>query len=262
MLLFLLIQDFSVRDLNTEFVDQLPPLVPEMDWSFMEGYENDLKQFVEDLCTFKIVVFWNDDVDVRIIEMRSEQEIFDFVNSFFQEPHRVTQLILPNPSFRHDPDNDLTKDYLCTHFRLIAENYNSSSPINYKLRNFFFKSGLEGVFSKCGKAVIIGMTGSYGSGYISVPSQFLSISIPEVETIDVNSMREAETEELCGIPGIVLPTKMLPMDIQNRILSYCQSPCAGVIRNECDRVNRIFMEEYSEIFYIFHSIFADYLLAH
>ena len=193
---------------------------------------------VDDLSKFRVVVFSNQYVDVKMVELANEQEIFDYVNSFFQEPLLVTQMIIPNP--KSNPS--MTP---CSHFRLIAEDFHSKSSTNYKLESFFNQAGITGVHSRCSRAMVIGMAGNMSSVMVSVPSQFWSVSLPEVKMC----IPSADTTEVCDIPGMCLPINYLPSELHWQILKYCQHPCASILREDIDRINEYWSNHFDWMFF-------------
>jgi hypothetical protein len=214
------------------------------DWSFLDTIDDTaIVQYTETLFKFRVVVFWNEYIDVKMVELANEKEILDYVNSFFQEPTMVTQMILPNPKYYTNGKSD-SDETICSHFRLIAENYHSKSSTNYKLESFFIQSGIRGVSSRCTKAMIIGMAGSMDATYVSVPSQFWCVSLPVVET----TIPEKDTVELCGIPGMRLPALYIPTELEWSILKYCQHPTATIMKDEIDRINRYWSDHFEWMF--------------
>ncbi len=214
------------------------------DWGLID---NDLEKFVAEIYGYRAFVFWNEYVDVKEIDLHGEEHSNDYINGFFRIPSQVTQMIIPNPKF-----NVADGDVVCSHFRLIAEDYHSKSPTNYKLETFLFQSGIKGVHSRCTKAMVFGLDGNMNSVVVSIPTRFWAACLPQMSLLD-NSQPKEKCSELCGIKGMSVP-RSLPMEIQWNILKFCQHPCATIMQDEMERINMYWAYHFDWMFLNIHLV--------
>ena len=178
--------------------------------------------------------------------MHSENNANDYVNFFFRSPSHVTQLIIPNPRF-----NVANGDVVCSHFRLITEDYHSKSPTNYKLETFLHQAGVRGIHSRCTKAMVFGLDGNMNSIVVSIPTRFWTATLPEMKLVDPPQFPEEKCSDLCGIKGMCVPLS-LPMELHWNILKYCQHPCAIMIQEEVNKINEYWAYHFDWMFLNIH----------
>lgn len=193
-------------------------------------------EFVEDLLRFDVVYCSNAEPDIRVIEVKNEEGLTDLVSELFGDGDFVTQIVIPNKC----------EDLFCTHLRIIACEYHKKSPVNYKLSDFLRKAKNNTLSSRCTKALVVGMTSAM-AGYTSVPAQFKTTSIPVlVETAPIE-MQSSEMLSLLKIPCESI-LRRLPDEVQWEVLKYCQHPVARIMRDELDRVSRLWDWYFNALF--------------
>lgn len=197
------------------------------DWGLLD----DVAKFTNEVAGFRAFVFCNEYLDVKELDMHDEGNANDCVNLFFRNPSQVTQLIIPNPYF--DVHGG---DVVCSHFRLITEDYHSKSPTNYKLETFLHQAGIRGIHSRCTKAMVFGLDGNMNSIVVSIPTRFWAATLPVMSLLQPLKTSEEKCSEICGIQGMLIPFS-LPPELDWNILKYCQHPCATAIQEEMDRIN-------------------------
>lgn len=198
----------------------------DVDLSFL-----DVNEFTECLFKFRAILLRNDDVDMRVVELKDNDDVLATIKREFTKPCEVTQVILPNGSF----------DEQCPYFRIILQNYSMATPINYKLETFMRSAGILGIHARCTVAMVIGLSSNgLTAPMIDIPSTYRLCHIQPIEMlspIDMtcvsSGLSERRREDLTDIPGIVLPYK-LPRELQWHILKYLRSPCAELIKEEFD----------------------------
>lgn len=199
-----------------------------------------MEAFLDDLMAIRALYMENNDPDVRVFEFVDEKDILSYVESTFSDGKAVTQMIVPNVK-RDEGD-------LCTHFRIIAENYHYKSPTNYKLDQFLRGVGLSGTASRCTRALVIGLMCPLGSASCNVPAKFEPISVQDISMFEPVEIYTSDLDNILGIPGMFLPV-YLPTDVQSLILQYCRSPTADLIVDEFRRIRTYWDEHFEGLFY-------------
>jgi len=198
----------------------------DIDLSFLDDFDNSIADFVSRLFHCRVLVLDNDLPDVCVLELDGPSGVDKYIAEHFQPSESVTHLIIPN-------HRRLTSD-ICTHFRLILLEHNHRSPVNYKLDLFLKNVGHKNMSSRCRLAMVVAMMGSTSGVFINVPLQHCN-HCPALADFDLVDVQNGPVD-YCHNPGIVLPC-YLPDEVKWKILGYCQSPTATIIKEEMDRIN-------------------------
>lgn len=210
----------------------------DIDLSFIDDFDTSIDTFVERLFHIRVIACDNNLPDIQVFEVEGDDGVAKCIDEYFSKSSNITQLIVPNGK----PDTwDID---LVTHFRIVCSEFHSKSPTNYKLDSFLKAAGITGVNSRCRLAMIIAMSGSSNGKNVNIPSKFLTVSLGELEMF---SPIEITGSDVCHIPGMVLP-RFVPLEIQWHILKYCQHPCATLLKNEMERINKFWDLHFENIF--------------
>ena len=194
-----------------------------LDLSFLDDVDK-MASFVESLFSCHVLLFKNEDFDMRVLELQSEMEVQAALNVHLQSP--TTQMIIANG----------TNDKSCPFFRVVMQDYGVKTPINYKLETFFRASGILGIHARCNAAMVIGLTtNDSSSSMISVPAVYRTCPIVPIDMmspIDLtwtqSEIKKNEISRLMSIPGMSLPVQ-LPQELHFNIFKYLRHPCAEII---------------------------------
>lgn len=205
-------------------------------WSIDWDQVTDVNSFVDSLMTYNILIFNNEDPDIRVIEIEYDVQVDILIqNEIGSDPF---QTIICN--------RDETTKHTCPFFRIIMQNFGSKSTINFKLKTFFDRVGVPDLNSRCTKAIAVGLHALHMlNSPMNIPSCFTTTSIdlirfgPGIE-IEVTCQDPVPTvmrqgTPLCNIYNLLLPT-FVPENVQELIISFCRSPVASIIDDEIKRV--------------------------
>lgn len=206
------------------------------DWSIDWNQITNMDSFVDNLMYYNILIFNNEDPDVRVVEIQYDVEVTMLIQEEIGED--PFQTIICNM-------DEVTKS-MCPYFRIIMQNFGSKSTINFKLKTFFDRVGVPDMNARCTKAIVVGLHALHMlNSPMTIPSCFTTTSIdlirfgPGIE-IDVTCQDPVPAVirkgmSLCGIYNLLLPT-YVPENVQALIMSYCRSPTASIIDDEIKRI--------------------------
>jgi len=187
----------------------------------------------ESLFSFNLVIMANDQPDIQVMEFNAEYEIGPYLDKELGSAY--VQTIITNR-------NEETKG-MCPYFRICMSGFSSKTSINFKLKAFLNRIGMEGISSHCEKAVVMGLaTLHHLESPISVPYLFCTTKIDSIdlaleESLDLACMevcaesKNPGASSLCDIAGVTLPY-FLPWEVQSLILQFSASPTADMIKRE------------------------------
>lgn len=196
----------------------------DIDLTFLDDFDKSLEDFVSRLFHCRVLVLDNELPDVCVLELDGADGVEAYIAENFQPSESVTHMIIPN-------HRRLTTD-ICTHFRLILLEHHHRSPINYKLDLFLKNVGHKNMSNRCRLAMVVAMMGSTSGVFINVPLRHCEPALEDIEIIDA---KNGPVDYLVN-PGIVLPYQ-LPIELKWKILGYCESPTAAIIKEEMARIN-------------------------
>lgn len=209
------------------FFQMEPDLDFDIDLSFLDS-----ELGIDKLSTFHAIFLSNSDVDMRVLELKDGTDIMNVVASEFSKPNNITQVILPNGNL----------DEQCPYFRIIMQDYNISSVVNYKLETFMRAAGILGIHARCTIALVVGLASNgMTSPMIDIPSSYrlchiepLNIMAPiDMTCMSTEVSRVQGSTKLMDIPGMRLPY-YIPQDLHWHIFKYLRHPCAVIIQSEFD----------------------------
>lgn len=194
---------------------------PDIDLSFLDD-DIMMGQFVDSLFSFHVLVFKNDDVDMRVIEVDQPIQIGGVMKGVFNDVDTTTQVVMKNGR----------EDERVPFFRVVMENYSVKTPVNYKLETFLRKSGILGIHARCTTAMVIGMHGNHlDAVLVDIPRDYHNIPIMNFDLIDLTAsrddIRKKANDYLMDLPGVPLPYQ-LPRDVHFHIMQYLRSPSADI----------------------------------
>lgn len=195
------------------------------DWSFLDESQEGIDKFVGNLFSFHVLLFKNDDFDMRVIELTDAFEVEQCIKDNFTSTN-TTQLILANGTSRND----------CPFFRVVMQDYSPKNVINYKLETFFRSTGILGVHARCSIALVVGLCANDpAAAMIGIPSAYRVCPIKNLEllspidlTCTQSEVRKVALDRLMSIPGMSLPV-VLPREVHFKIFGYLRHPCAQLI---------------------------------
>lgn len=218
----------------------------DLDLSFLDDIDKSIDVFVDRLFRIRFLVMDNNDPDIRVMEVLGDEGVQEYIHQLTMEEDSVKQCIVRN-------EKPSSADYnLLTHYKLIAVGSQNSSPTNYKFENFMANTGITGLSPRCRLAVVVGLFGGSGNVHVSIPRVFETTDVKNISIYDAIDVYSNRTEENLLGTGIVLP-RFLPESVQWKILEYCQSPCACVMRRELDRIDETFRELFGDLFEVWCS---------
>lgn len=194
------------------------------DWSFLDRHDG-ISTFVESLTSFQVLIFSNADVDMRVVELQSYDQIKALIESNFPTTIGITTMTVKNES----------GDEFCQYFKMFLIDYSPKTVINYKLQTFMRSTGIVGIHSRCTAAVIVGLIGNDIDALpVEIPIQYRSI---QLDYIDRSSghYNILSMDSLCGNQGLSIPS-IVPVDVHWNIMKYLRHPCADIISAHRDRV--------------------------
>jgi len=207
--------------------------VCDLDWDAITNVD----AFVDNLMYYSILIFHNNDPDVRVVDIQYDVQVDMLIHEEIGES--PFQTIICNM-------NNDTKD-LCPYFRVIMKDFGNHSTINFKLKTFFDRVGVPDMNARCSKAIIVGLHALHMlNSPMTIPSCFTTTTIDVLrfapgQEIDItcrDTIPEAFGKEgtpLCGIYNLLIPT-WLPTNVQDLIMSYCRSPTADIMEKEINRI--------------------------
>lgn len=186
--------------------------------------------FVDNLLSVHVLLFRNNDVDMRVLELQDWEMLNNTMRVVFNDLDSATHMLVANG----------TKDERCQYFRIIMQDYSMRTPVNYKLETFLRQRGIMGMHARCSVALVIGLLcNSLDSPMVDIPAAYRCIPISGIDMIDMTGrdedMKAIYGAKLKGIPGIELPC-VLPDEIQSNILQYLRSPCAEIMHDHVEQV--------------------------
>lgn len=195
----------------------------------MDDFDFDMD--VSNLFNFNVLLFENDQPDVRVIELKHDTELAIFINQEIGE--NAVQTIMSN-------QDQLTKDR-APYFRIVASPPNEQYAKNFKFETFLHKIGQSQMITpRTPKVIVIGLHALNNlESPISIPLAFCTTTLDEfaIDSLGVVDMACIQpiggantTEELIKISGLCLPCH-LPDNVQWHILSYCEEPTAAIIKD-------------------------------
>lgn len=213
----------------------------DLDLTFLDSMDKSIDVFADRLFRIRFLVMDNNDPDIRVIEVLGDEGVQDYIQKLVAHEDSVKQCIVRN-------EKPLNADFnLLTHYKLIAVESQNSSATNYKFEHFMANTGIHGLSARCRLAVVIGLFGASGNVHVSIPRVYETTDVKNIsiyDAIDVYSNRTSEN--LLGT-GMKLP-QFIPESLQWKILGYCQSPTARIMRDELDRVNAKFCGLFADLF--------------
>lgn len=200
----------------------------------MDDFDFDMD--VNDLFNFNVLLFENDQPDVRVIELKHDTELAMFINQEIGD--NAVQTIMSN-------QDQLTKDR-APYFRIVASPPNERNAKNFKFQSFLHKINQGNMITpRTPKVIVIGLHALNNlESPISIPSAFCTTTLDEfaIDSLGVVDMACVQpiggansTEELIKISGMTMPCH-LPDNVQWHILSYCESPTATMIKDAMQAV--------------------------
>ena len=201
--------------------------------SFLDD-DHHLLSYVNSLFSFYVLVFKNDDLDMRVIEISEASKLGHVMESVFDNLDSTTQVVMSNGR----------RDGRCPYFRVVMEKYGPKTSINYKLETFLRRAGVIGVSARCETALVIGMADNdLDSVMVSIPFDYHTIPIACVDMIDMTGTSEAfkkqTGERLMGIPGMLMPY-YLPRELHFKILQFVRHQEADAIEDHTKMLEDIF----------------------
>jgi hypothetical protein len=201
----------------------------------------DLNHFVERpdaLFTFNVILIANNEPDIQILEFNCDTEVSIYIQENFKT--EAIQTIVKN---KHEESMAM-----CPYFRIVMDDYDDESAINFKLYTMFKRMGIQSISPRCSKAMIVGLTAlNHLDSPLSVPYCFMTTTvdpsdfISAEDEIDVACLKPCaqklnpDATDLCDIAGMTIPY-YLPQDVQFLILSFCKSPTASLISTKIDNI--------------------------
>lgn len=203
-----------------------------MDLSFLDT-DSKMDQFVNQLFNFHVLVFNNDDFDLRVVTVERSDMLHDVMMEYFENIDKATSVVI---------QNGRTDDRI-PFFKIVMEEYSPKTPINYKLETFFRRSGIIGVSSRCKIAMVVGlMSSDMDAIMVDIPLEYHTIPIPSLEGVDLTgtgeSVKAHAGDYLMNIPGIPLPYE-LPQEIHWNIMKYLRRPEAEEINHRIGFVQSV-----------------------
>lgn len=195
------------------------------DWSFLDS-DKSLLPFIENLSSFQVLVFANTDVDMRVLELQSYDQIREFMKDNFPMYYTgITTMTVKNES----------GDEYCPYFRMFLVDYSPKTVINYKLQTFMRSTGIVGIHSRCTAAVVVGLLGNDIDALpVEIPVQYRSIKLDYIDRV-ASPTNMTNMESLCGNQGLCIPS-ILPLELHWNIMKYLRHPCADMISAHRDRL--------------------------
>ena len=207
---------------------------PEFD---MQMALDETEMFVDAMFSFNVLVFTNNNPDVRVVELMSDVELWQFLETEMPGQPYIQSIIANNDQF--------TKARV-PYFRVVQTGVNDRAANNFKLARFYQKIGLSFMSAKCSKAVIVGLASmDTTSSPISLPSCFTTTSCELsdflADEIDLACLKPCGPElktnrsatALLKIAGMAIPY-YVPEDVQWKILSFLEEPTAVLIKKAMD----------------------------
>jgi len=196
----------------------------------------DFSMDVNDLFNFNVLLFENDQPDVRVIELKHDTELAIFINQEIGE--NAVQTIMSN-------QDQLTKDR-APYFRIVASPPNEQYAKNFKFETFLRKIGQGNMITpRTPKVVVIGLHALNNlESPISIPLAFCTTTLDDfaIDSLGVVDMACIQpvggartSEDLMKIAGLCMPCH-LPENVQWHILSYCESPTTTMIKDAMQAV--------------------------
>jgi hypothetical protein len=230
---------FLLRFVMTDMeINLATPFPADSEFDFNHALDR-VSLFVDSLMSFNVVIMSNDQPDIQVMELQYDSQLAILLQQELGEGY--VQTIVNN-------NNDDTK-VKCPFFRVCMTGPGNDAPVNFKLRSFLNRINMNTLNPRCLKAVVVGLaTLHHMESAISVPSCFCTTMIDPIdlnleEEIDMSCLESCAQHlypvgsTLCDIAGLAMPCH-LPPEIQTRILSYCSSPTADIIRDAVFRLRR------------------------
>lgn len=191
---------------------------------------------IEELFNFNILMFENDQPDVRVIELKHDTELALYISREIGD--NAVQTIMSNM-------DQLTKDR-APYFRIVASPPNEKYAKNFKFETFLRKIGQSQMITpRTSKVIVIGLHALNNlESPISIPLAFCTTTLDEFSidsfgVIDMACVKPlggaSSTEDLVRISGMTMPFH-LPDNVQWHILSYCEEPTAIMIKDAMQAV--------------------------
>ena len=206
----------------------------DMDLSFLDGETSDkaIDELVQELSSIHTLFMCNDDVDVRVITVNTQQELETRISELFPEGRDTMQIVVHNG---HE------SRFVCGYFRLILSGYGTKTPINYKFETFMRAANVTNIMARCKAAMVIGLE-PVENVPLSVPAYFRLTSLEalafmgDLDFACLQTIRGARSsEDIIDIVGNVPLPSVLPDEIHWQIFKYLRHPCATLIHNEMER---------------------------
>lgn len=193
---------------------------------------------VNSFFNFKVLVLSNDEPDIQVFDVTYDTELKMLQDEMLGRDCVIT--IVNNL-------DDHTRQ-MCPYFRVSMSGFDASCAINFKLQNFYNKIGMSSMGAKCKKAMVVGLHAlNQLDSAISVPLCFCTTTIEPMDFDDIT--RDAGIDmacmnlchqysnamNLCDIAGLSIPCHV-PWEVQWKILTYLQSPCASLIEDAIDTI--------------------------
>lgn len=192
----------------------------------------DFDMNVDELFNFNVLLMENAQPDIQVREMKHDMQLVQLIDT--EIGYGAVQSIVQN--------NDLETKDQCPYFRIVATPPSSHLPKNFLFEAFLEKIG-QGFMStpRVVKVLVIGLHALNNlESPITVPLAFCTTSVPDfainvLGPIDMACLepiggRATSSESLKSIAGMSLPYHV-PVEVQARILLFCQEPTAAIIKD-------------------------------
>lgn len=215
-----------------------------MDMSYLDDETQgsfDFNHFTERpdaLFTFNVILVANNEPDIQILEFNCDTEVSIYIQENFKT--EAIQTIVKN---KHEESMAM-----CPYFRIVMDDYDDESAINFKLHTMFKRMGIQSISPRCSKAMIVGLTAlNHLDSPLSVPYCFMTTTVDPSDfisaddEIDVACLKPCaqklnpDATDLCDIAGMTIPY-YLPENVQWHILSYCRHPTSSMITDKIEQL--------------------------
>lgn len=193
---------------------------------------------VNSFFNFKVLVLSNDEPDIQVFDVTYDTELKLLQDEMLGQDCVIT---IVNNLDEHTRS-------MCPYFRVSMTGFDASCAINFKLQNFYHKIGMSSMGAKCKKALVVGLHAlNQLDSAVSVPLCFCTTTIEPMDFDDIvrdtgidmacmNTCHQHSDEmNLCDIAGLSIPCHF-PWDVQWKILTYLQSPCACLVEETIDSI--------------------------
>lgn len=195
----------------------------------------DLERLVNSLFSFTVLYMANDQPDISVLECEHDYQVHLLCQELFGKDKIYQQLIVNNMC----PETNGR----CPFFRVMMTDFDTSTPINYKLQTFFNRIRMPSLSSRCLKAIVVGLSNLSNIDHaLSIPFCFRTTDIEPLllsGEIDLACTKVTGVGAhppgftLADIAGLSLPVHV-PPEVQSCILSYCREPTAQLIVDQMD----------------------------